>query len=180
MPVVGVDRIALRLMGGLSELSRRILAAAAELAADRDFGTISMADIGAEAGIVGSGVYRHFESEDAILVALLDSLMDRVGSSAARIVEGSGDAATTLSALIADHIQVAIGDRAVLAVYPVDIVLPERPLRRTACRALGCDVPCVPRYRPLRSSLTGSAAADVHNLAERADESSTVLGRPRR
>ena len=37
--------------------------AAAALGARRGFDAISMADIGAEAGIVGSGVYRHFDSK---------------------------------------------------------------------------------------------------------------------
>jgi len=40
--------------------------AAAALGARRGFDAISMADIGAEAGIVGSGVYRHFDSKTAI------------------------------------------------------------------------------------------------------------------
>src|SRR5262245_47620779 len=60
------------------ERRERILSAAAELTARRGFHTIGMADIGAEAGIVGSGVYRHFASKDAILVALLDRVMGRL------------------------------------------------------------------------------------------------------
>src|SRR5690349_2366764 len=48
----------------------RILVAAAALGAARGFDAISMADIGAEAGIVGSGIYRHFDSKTAILVAM--------------------------------------------------------------------------------------------------------------
>ena len=46
--------------------------AAAALGAPRGFDAISMADIGAKAGIVGSGVYRHFDSKTAILVAMAD------------------------------------------------------------------------------------------------------------
>lgn len=76
-----------------------------------------MADIGAEAGIVGSGIYRHFANKDAILVALLDTVMERLRSEAARIVDTSRDPRTTLSALVRDHIRVAVEDRAVLAVY---------------------------------------------------------------
>ena len=52
--------------------------AAAALGARRGFDAISMADIGAEAGIVGSGVYRHFDSKTAILVAMADRVMDRL------------------------------------------------------------------------------------------------------
>ena len=52
--------------------------AAAALGARRGFDAISMADIGAEAGIVGSGIYRHFDSKTAILVAMADRVMDRL------------------------------------------------------------------------------------------------------
>src|ERR1700760_2846810 len=45
---------------------QRILAAAAALGARRGFHAISMADIGAEAGIVGSGIYRHFGSKTSV------------------------------------------------------------------------------------------------------------------
>ena len=58
--------------------------AAAALGAQRGFDAISMADIGAEAGIVGSGIYRHFDSKTAILVAMADRVMDRLMTRAAR------------------------------------------------------------------------------------------------
>lgn len=95
----------------------RILAAAADLVARRGFHTVAMTEIGAEAGIVGSGVYRHFPSKEAILVALLDRVMERLRAGAAAIVERELDPLTTLSLLVKDHITVAIEDRAVLAVY---------------------------------------------------------------
>lgn len=99
----------------------RILAAAAELTARRGFHTIGMADIGAEAGIVGSGVYRHFGSKDAILVALLDRVMTRLQEGAATIMAAAPDDHAALSGLVRDHIQVAIEDRTVLAVYHREI-----------------------------------------------------------
>ncbi|WP_028934385.1 TetR/AcrR family transcriptional regulator [Pseudonocardia spinosispora] len=109
----------------------RILSAAAELAARRGFHTIAMADIGAEAGIVGSGVYRHFESKTAILVALLDTVMNRLREGSDRIVAQAADDRTALSELVKDHIAVAIEDRAVLAVYHREAhTLPERDRRR--------------------------------------------------
>ena len=60
--------------------------AAAALGARRGFDAISMADIGAEAGIVGSGVYRHFGSKTAILVAMPDQVMDRLMGRSAQIL----------------------------------------------------------------------------------------------
>jgi AcrR family transcriptional regulator len=109
----------------------RILSAAAELTAQRGFHTIGMADIGAEAGIVGSGVYRHFESKDAILVALLDRVMARLlDGGTAILASASGDRAA-LSGLVRDYIRVAIEDRTVLAVYHREAHnLPEEDRRR--------------------------------------------------
>src|SRR5229473_8612523 len=88
----------------------RILVAAAALGARRGFDAISMADIGAEAGIVGSGVYRHFDSKTAILVAMADRVMDRLMTRAVEIVSASPDDRQSLSMLVRDHIEVALTD----------------------------------------------------------------------
>lgn len=109
----------------------RILAAAADLAARRGFHAVGMAEIGAEAGIVGSGIYRHFPSKNAILVALLDQVMGRLRSAADTIVAGASDDRSALSALVRDHIEVAVRDRSVLAVYHREVQnLPEEDNRR--------------------------------------------------
>ena len=60
--------------------------AAAALGARRGFDAISMADIGAQAGIVGSGIYRHFDSKTSILVAMADRVMDRLMTGSAQII----------------------------------------------------------------------------------------------
>ena len=113
------------------ERKARILVAAAELANRRSFHTIGMADIGAEAGIVGSGIYRHFPSKTAILVALLDQVMNRLQDGAAAVSGLAMDEQSTLSELVRDHIVVAIEDRAVLAVYHQEIhTLPDDDRRR--------------------------------------------------
>lgn len=107
------------------------MATAAELAARRGFHTVALTDIGAQAGIVGSGIYRHFPTKEAILVALLDRVMDRLQAGAADIVERGLDDRSTLTLLIRDHITVAIEDRAVLAVYHREAhTLPEDERRR--------------------------------------------------
>src|ERR1700722_16100967 len=95
------------------ERRARILRAAADLASRRGFTTVSLADIGAEAGIVGSGIYRHFGSKASILVALLDQVMSR----AAQIIAASDDDHQCLSDLVRDHIAVAQLDRTILMVY---------------------------------------------------------------
>jgi AcrR family transcriptional regulator len=109
----------------------RILMAAAALGAQRGFGAISMADIGAEAGIVGSGVYRHFDSKTAILVAMADRVMDRLMTRAAEIVSSSLDDRQSLSMLVRDQIEVALTDRDALAVYHREVrTLPDEERRR--------------------------------------------------
>src|SRR6202023_4383457 len=109
----------------------RILVAAAALGAQRGFDAISMADIGAEAGIVGSGIYRHFDSKTAILVAMADRVMDRLMTRGADIITASRGERECLTLLVRDHIEVALTDRDALAVYHREVrTLPEDERRR--------------------------------------------------
>jgi len=109
----------------------RILVAAAALGAQRGFDAISMADIGAEAGIVGSGIYRHFDSKTAILVAMADRVMDRLMQAASQIIAASPGERECLSMLVRDHIEAALTDRDALAVYHREVrTLPEDERRR--------------------------------------------------
>jgi AcrR family transcriptional regulator len=142
----------------------RILTAAAELAARRGFHDVGMADIGAEAGIVGSGIYRHFGSKDAVLVALLDRVMDRLAAGAERILAEAQDERAALSSLVRDHIRVAIEDRTVLAVYHREIHnLPEEERRRLRRRQRHYIEDWVHVLAPLRRDLAdGELRLAVH------------------
>ncbi|WP_214366436.1 TetR/AcrR family transcriptional regulator [Pseudonocardia sp. H11422] len=146
------------------ERKARILAAAAELTARRGFHAVGMADIGAEAGIVGSGIYRHFDSKDAILVALLDQVMDRLQTGAATIVSTAPNDRAALSALVRDHIRVAVQDRSVLAVYHREIHnLPEEDRRRLRRRQRHYLEEWVHVLTPLRRDLAdGEIRLAVH------------------
>src|SRR6185437_6352365 len=109
----------------------RILVAAAALGAARGFDAISMADIGAEAGIVGSGVYRHFDSKTAILVAMADRVMDRLMTRSAQIIATAPGDLAALSRLVRDHIEVTLTHRDALAVYHREVrTLPADERRR--------------------------------------------------
>ena len=143
---------------------QRILAAAAALGARRGFHAISMADIGAEAGIVGSGIYRHFGSKTSILVAMLDQVMDRIAAGAADILASGGSDAVMLSELVRDHIVVAIEDREVLAVYHREVhTLPEEDRRRLRRRQRHYIEDWVHLLAPLRPDLTdGELRLAVH------------------
>jgi AcrR family transcriptional regulator len=127
------------------------------LGAGRGFDAISMADIGADAGIVGSGVYRHFGSKTAILVAMADRVMDRLMTRAAEIAAASADERQCLSLLVRDQIEVALTDRDVLAVYHREVrTLPEDERRRISRLQRDYIEEWVHQLAPLRPELADS------------------------
>ena len=138
--------------------------AAAALGAQRGFDAISMADIVAEAGIVGSGIYRHFDSKTAILVAMADRVMDRLMTAAAQIIAAGLDERETLSMLVRDHIEVALTDRDALAVYHREVrTLPEDERRRLSRSQRHYIEEWVHLLAPLRSDLgDGEVRLAVH------------------
>jgi len=138
--------------------------AAAALGAQRGFDAISMADIGAEAGIVGSGIYRHFDSKTAILVAMADRVMDRLMTREAEIVASPLDERRSLSMLVRDHIEVALTDRDALAVYHREVrTLPEDERRRLSRSQRHYIEEWVHLLAPLRPDLAdGEVRLAVH------------------
>jgi AcrR family transcriptional regulator len=109
----------------------RILAAAADLVARTGYHAVSMADIGAAAGITGSAVYRHFDSKSAVLVALFDRVIDGLLQDAQRTVHEDTDLRAALLRLIEGQIEFVVGDRELAQVYYHEINnLPEEDRRR--------------------------------------------------
>lgn len=95
----------------------RILEAAAQLVAARGFHSVGVSDIGAAAGVSGAALYRHFANKTDLLAALFDRFVDELLDHARDAVAAHVDPPTTLQMLIGSHIDVALRDRAVLAVY---------------------------------------------------------------
>ena len=113
------------------ERKERILAAAADLVARNGYHAVSMADIGAAAGITGSGIYRHFGSKSALLVALFDRAIDRLLEEERQIVQDVSDLPSALRRLIAGQVEFVVADREVAQVYHREISnLPEEDRRR--------------------------------------------------
>src|SRR5205809_234357 len=137
----------------------RILVAAAALGARRGFDAISMADIGA-----GSGIYRHFDSKTAILVAMADRVMDRLMTRSAEIIAARLDEGQTLTLLVRDHIAVALTDRDALAVYHREVrTLPEDERRRLSRAQRHYIEEWVHLLAPLRPDLAdGEVRLAVH------------------
>jgi AcrR family transcriptional regulator len=113
------------------ERKERILAAAADLVARNGYHAVSMAEIGAAAGITGSGIYRHFASKSALLVALFDRVIDRLLEEEQKIVGEERDLCAALRRLLAGQVEFVVADREVLVVYHRDVNnLPEEDRRR--------------------------------------------------
>lgn len=113
------------------ERKKRILDAAAELIAEHGFLGVNLADIGAAAGIVGSGIYRHFDNKAAILVELFDRIVDRLITDAEAALQASDDPVATLAALVHGQVRFTIEERRLCQVYLQESRnLPHGDLRR--------------------------------------------------
>jgi AcrR family transcriptional regulator len=109
----------------------KILLAAGEQFARRGYHAVSLADIGSAAGIVGSGVYRHFTSKSSILVALLEQVMDRLLAETERVLATERDGARQLAALVQGQVAFAVDDRYLVRLYQREVhTLPETDRRR--------------------------------------------------
>ena len=99
----------------------KILRAAEDLVARNGFHSVSMADIGTEAGITGSGIYRHFDGKAAILVALFDGVIDDLRRQERDILARSTDRRQALEELIAGQVELVVGNRQLAQVYHNEI-----------------------------------------------------------
>lgn len=98
----------------------RILQSAADLMAERGYPAVSMSSIGSAAGIVGSGVYRHFDSKSTILTALLERVMVRMSDGTHEVVASSLTGVELIDAMIRRQASIAIANRPLVAVYLKD------------------------------------------------------------
>lgn len=110
----------------------RIVDAASTLFERHGFHATSMDDIGAAAGITGPGLYRHFESKDALLTAVFDRIWGRMQPVVER-VEGR-DPRSALEVLIAAHVDLAIDDPTDLALLIRELGHVPGSYRRAATR----------------------------------------------
>lgn len=113
-----------------NERRELILRSAADLMAARGYPAVSMTQIGAAAGIVGSGVYRHFESKSMLLSALLDRVIKTMLAGTRDVVAEVHTGPELLDALIRTQSEIAIDNRSLVAVYLRDAGnLPPEDLR---------------------------------------------------
>ena len=94
-----------------------ILSSAVVLFRHHGYHAVGIDEIGAAAGITGPGVYRHFPSKEGLLIAIFERVVDQLDASAAPIVADARDAEEALQGLVANYVDFAVTDRAIIAVY---------------------------------------------------------------
>lgn len=103
------------------ERGRKILLAASALISRNGYHAVSMADIGRDAGIVGSGIYRHFDGKSSILVAIFDDIIDRLNAEQAAILDEHTGPSDMLRRLVKGQVDFVVGQRALARVYHNEI-----------------------------------------------------------
>ena len=98
-----------------------LLAAAAALFAERGFTRVSLEDIGGASGVSGPAIYRHFESKQAVLAALLIEASRSLVEGGDEVVAGSLDSSDALRALIRFHVEFALANADVIRVQDRDL-----------------------------------------------------------
>lgn len=107
-----------------SPVTRRdeILRVAAQLFAERGFHGVGVDDIGAAAGITGPGIYRHFDSKDAVLAEMLVRISERLlAGGQACVRDAEGDPGAAIAALIAWQTDFALSNPALIVVQDRDL-----------------------------------------------------------
>jgi AcrR family transcriptional regulator len=95
----------------------RILTEAARLFRRSGFHTTGIDDIGAAVGITGPGVYRHFESKQHLLAAILDVTMDRHQQITTDVSEAGLEPKEALERLVRLSAAELAGNRDAAAIY---------------------------------------------------------------
>ena len=98
-----------------------ILAAAAQLFADRGYAAVGMDDIGAAAGVTGPAIYRHFGAKASVLTAVFGRVIDAVTSDPDVLGELPGeddeDPVSRLEFLVRSYATAVSGRRGLMAVF---------------------------------------------------------------
>ena len=97
-----------------------ILEAALDLFRQRGYHSVGIDEIGTAAGISGPGVYRHFANKAALLVALFDSITERMLAAGEQIQKKEGPPGEVLDRLVTFHVATAVRERGLLAVWIQD------------------------------------------------------------
>jgi AcrR family transcriptional regulator len=100
-----------------SSSRERILVGALPLFRIYGFNGVGVDEIAEKVGITGPGVYRHFESKDELLNAILVRASDSLASSVGRAFANANDARDALDRLIDNYLELSVDESELLAVY---------------------------------------------------------------
>ncbi|MDQ1572613.1 MAG: hypothetical protein QOH44_172, partial [Actinomycetota bacterium] len=98
-----------------------LLAAAATLFAERGFARVSLEDLGAAVGVSGPAVYRHFESKQAVLAALLVDVSRGLLTGGQAVIAAAPSHEAALRGLVAFHVDFALSNPDVIVVQDRDL-----------------------------------------------------------
>lgn len=109
-----------------------LLDAAEQLFLDQGFHGTSVDDLGAAAGISGPGLYRHFASKDALLMAVLDRIWAQLRPAIDAAAGQAPDAA--LSTLLEAQLELVMGQPSALVLLVRELRHLDLEYRRLAAR----------------------------------------------
>lgn len=103
---------------GAAKLERRaeLIAAAGELFGRLGFSHVSLEDLGAQVGISGPAVYRHFPNKAAVLATLLVEVSEGLLSGGQRVVRAGGTPQEVLEKLVDFHTDFAFSSPDVIRI----------------------------------------------------------------
>ena len=117
------DTSSLRLGRSEAKAQRReaLLSAAARHFADRGFNGVSIEDLGSAVGMSGPAVYRHFESKQALLAAILIDVSRELLHGGTEVVTRAPGGELALRALVEFHVRFALANPDVIRVQDRDL-----------------------------------------------------------
>ncbi len=98
----------------------QIVDTAAELFAAKGFHGVSVGEIGRACGMSGPALYKHFDSKDAVLAAMLVGISEQLLEEGQARVAQARDARQAVEALVEWHIDFALHHRALIIVQDRD------------------------------------------------------------
>lgn len=104
-----------------AERTDAILSAAADLFAARGYSGVSLEEIGAAVGISGPALYRHFAGKQALFGALLIGVSERLVAGGLDVASAAASDQDRMQALVAFHVDFALGNAEVIRVQDRDI-----------------------------------------------------------
>ncbi len=117
----------------------QIAEAALQLVASEGVKRLSIAAVARRVGLVPSGIYRHFQSKDAMLDAVLDLLDAKLQANVKAAQEETADPLGRLHGLFLRHIRFIREGQAFPRIIFSDEALAARPERRTRVRRIVGD-----------------------------------------